>query len=238
MRELFDQIQMLTGKTMSKGRLGEIMTAVDADGDNEVSWQEFARLFQHADQRNRLARRIGQKFQAELEGRGKDLIEAFKRFDTDGDGQLSQQELVEGLKQLRIRISKSEEKELMAVLDADGDGAIDFDELTDFCERAIKPWLEDSNIKQGQWELIGPASSQNFTLKFVGTQGLGAKRANQARRAFGGAVVDTVRALGRSSVPGTVRSDLSRTSSLAPQKRVGESDAGRAGTPGTEVFCN
>ena len=26
-------------------------------------------------------------------------------------------------------------------------------------ERAIKPWLEESNLKAGQWELIGPASS-------------------------------------------------------------------------------
>ena len=47
-------------------------------------------------------------------------------------------------------------------------------------ERAIKPWLEESNIKPGQWELIGPASSQNFSIKFVGTQGLGARRARSA----------------------------------------------------------
>ena len=47
-------------------------------------------------------------------------------------------------------------------------------------EKAIKPWLEESNTKFGQWELIGPASSQNYTIKFVGTQGLGAKRARAA----------------------------------------------------------
>jgi hypothetical protein len=47
-------------------------------------------------------------------------------------------------------------------------------------ERAIKPWLEESNLKAGQWELLGPASSQSFSLKFVGTQGLGGRRARSA----------------------------------------------------------
>jgi hypothetical protein len=47
-------------------------------------------------------------------------------------------------------------------------------------EKAVKPWLEESNLKSRQWELLGPASSQGFTLKFIGTQGLGARRARAA----------------------------------------------------------
>ena len=47
-------------------------------------------------------------------------------------------------------------------------------------ESAIRPWMEDTNLKTGQWELIGPASCQRFAIKFIGTAGLGAKRAKAA----------------------------------------------------------
>ena len=151
-RELFEAIQMLTRKEMSKGKLQEFMTAIDSDGDNEVSWSEFAQVFNRAGERNELAKRVGRKFQAELEGRGKDLLEAFQRFDANGDGKLSKQELTAGFKQMNIKLTRDEESELIAVLDADGDDEIDYGELADFIERATTD--NDDIVQQHQTKQI------------------------------------------------------------------------------------
>ena len=135
-KELFDGIQMLTGKQMSKGKLQEAMAAIDVDGDTEVSWKEFAQQFHRAEQRNTLAKHIGVKFQSALDGRGKSVMDAFQHFDTNGDGKLSKQELLDGFKKLKIKLSHDEVTKLMAVLDSDGDGEISYAELADFCDRA------------------------------------------------------------------------------------------------------
>ncbi|XP_058075602.1 polcalcin Che a 3-like [Magnolia sinica] len=56
----------------------------------------------------------------------------FKRFDTNSDGKISSAELGEALRTLGTA-SPDEIKRLMAEIDTDGDGFIDFKEFTDFC---------------------------------------------------------------------------------------------------------
>jgi Ca2+-binding EF-hand superfamily protein len=46
--ELCRGIESLVGKRLSKGRLQELMQALDDDGDGEVSLVEFAKIFQRA----------------------------------------------------------------------------------------------------------------------------------------------------------------------------------------------
>ncbi|XP_010261836.1 PREDICTED: polcalcin Syr v 3-like [Nelumbo nucifera] len=56
----------------------------------------------------------------------------FKRFDINGDGQISSAELGETLKQLGAA-TPEEIQRMMAEIDTDGDGYISFQEFTDFC---------------------------------------------------------------------------------------------------------
>ena len=65
------------------------------------------------------------------EGEESDLASIFESFDTDGDGTLSRKELVLGLRDFGIRMSKAEAKELMSALDADGDGTIEWEEFAE-----------------------------------------------------------------------------------------------------------
>ncbi|KAK9271521.1 hypothetical protein L1049_001881 [Liquidambar formosana] len=55
----------------------------------------------------------------------------FKRFDANGDGQISASELADALKTLGS-VSTDEVKRMMAEIDTDGDGFISFKEFRDF----------------------------------------------------------------------------------------------------------
>lgn len=57
----------------------------------------------------------------------------FKKFDANGDGQISSAELGEALKTLGS-VTGDEVKRMMAEIDTDGDGFISFQEFTDFAK--------------------------------------------------------------------------------------------------------
>ncbi|KAK9061954.1 hypothetical protein SSX86_019138 [Deinandra increscens subsp. villosa] len=61
------------------------------------------------------------------------LERIFKRFDTNGDGQISSTELGEALKTLGS-VSPEEVQRMMAKLDTNGDGFISYQEYMDFCK--------------------------------------------------------------------------------------------------------
>ncbi|KAL5995201.1 Polcalcin Ole e 3 [Asimina triloba] len=61
-----------------------------------------------------------------------ELERIFKRFDANGDGKISSSELGEALRTLGTA-SPDEIARLMAEIDTDGDGFIDFKEFTEFC---------------------------------------------------------------------------------------------------------
>ena len=65
---------------------------------------------------------------------GDDLGEAFKRFDLDGDGQISCQELGLALTDIcpDIHLASEQIEQLLRAIDSDGDGSIDF---TEFMEK-------------------------------------------------------------------------------------------------------
>ncbi len=58
-----------------------------------------------------------------------DFVEAFKYFDTNGDGKITHSELQRVLKKLEISISKQEVKKMINELDKDGNGTIEYAEV-------------------------------------------------------------------------------------------------------------
>lgn len=59
----------------------------------------------------------------------KDLVEAFKMFDRNGDGKISSVELGTVLRSLGESLTEAELEQMIKVVDADGDGEIDLQEF-------------------------------------------------------------------------------------------------------------
>jgi Ca2+-binding EF-hand superfamily protein len=58
-----------------------------------------------------------------------DFAEAFRYFDTNGDGKITHSELQRVLKKLEINITKQEVKKMIHELDKDGNGTIEYTEV-------------------------------------------------------------------------------------------------------------
>lgn len=58
-----------------------------------------------------------------------ELKRVFATFDKDGDGFITKTELVESLRNLRLMVTDMEAEEMVAKVDANGDGLIEFDEF-------------------------------------------------------------------------------------------------------------
>ncbi|CAN6331897.1 unnamed protein product [Urochloa humidicola] len=80
----------------------------------------------------------------------KQLREIFRRFDMDGDGSLTQLELAALLRSLGLRPTGEEVRALLAGMDADGNGAVEFDELA----AAIAPLLTTQTHLVDQAQLL------------------------------------------------------------------------------------
>ncbi|KAL4586670.1 hypothetical protein LXL04_011312 [Taraxacum kok-saghyz] len=71
----------------------------------------------------------------------------FNRFDTNGDGSISEEELIGVLKSLGSDTSPDEVKRIMKEIDTDSDGSISLDEFVGFC-KGIAGDSEDEDLKE------------------------------------------------------------------------------------------
>jgi Ca2+-binding EF-hand superfamily protein len=62
----------------------------------------------------------------------RDLEDLFEAFDANRDGSVDKYEFEDGLKQLRLDLTRTESKQLMKRFDVDGSGTIDYREFADF----------------------------------------------------------------------------------------------------------
>jgi len=81
----------------------------------------------------RTGRRKSQLDKAEIH----QLKQAFKFFDKNGDGTISTEEIDIVMKSIGLQISKQELDDLMADLDENGDGHMDFDEFVQMMDRRM-----------------------------------------------------------------------------------------------------
>jgi Ca2+-binding EF-hand superfamily protein len=122
-------LQSLTGVGLSAAQLELIMAEVDRDGDDVIDYAEFIEMFRSTDRAAVLAAEVGLELRRRLRRQRAQLLAVFEDFDTNGDGVLSAAEMKRGLQSLGMELSKDEMAQLLQVVDANGDGALDYREF-------------------------------------------------------------------------------------------------------------
>jgi Ca2+-binding EF-hand superfamily protein len=69
----------------------------------------------------------------EAEQKGQTLLQVFLGMDQSSDANLAPEELVAGLRKLKVRMTDEQEEELVRFADKDGDGEINFNEVNPTC---------------------------------------------------------------------------------------------------------
>ncbi|KAJ8951046.1 hypothetical protein NQ314_007746 [Rhamnusium bicolor] len=95
--------------------LRDIISEVDADGSGELEFEEFITL--------------ASRFMVEedAEAMQQELKEAFRLYDKEGNGYITTSTLKEILKELDDKLTSDELDMMIAEIDSDGSGTVDFD---------------------------------------------------------------------------------------------------------------
>jgi len=114
--------EMKNGMKLNDQELEVVFALGDIDQDGEISQSEFVRLmFPAADSGLNKFRNSFRNIH--------EVVAAFKRFDTNNDGSICQQELVNGMRSSNVSFTSCELKAIFAVADINQDGEINFTEF-------------------------------------------------------------------------------------------------------------
>jgi len=91
-----------------------MINEVDADGNGTIDFKEFLEMMT--------------KHMKEADC-DQELREAFKVFDTDGNGKISSDELKQVMRNLGEKLTDEEINEMIREADDDGDGEVDYEEF-------------------------------------------------------------------------------------------------------------
>jgi len=105
------------GQTFEESDLQALIAEVDADGSGQLEFDEFLTLTA--------------KFLVEedAEGMQEELKEAFRLYDKEGNGYIKTSDLKDILRALDDKLTNNELDEMIAEIDTDGSGTVDFDEF-------------------------------------------------------------------------------------------------------------
>ena len=128
--------EMKNGLKLSDQELEVVFALGDIDQDGEISLSEFVRLMCPAAESG--LNRFRNSFRNIQE-----VVSAFKRFDTNGDGALSQQELVHGMRSSGAKLTAAEMKAIFILADVNQDGEVNYIEFIS----ALFPSVSDGLAK-------------------------------------------------------------------------------------------
>merc|ERR550532_1295289 len=114
--------ELKNGMKMSEADLDVVFALGDLDGDGEISMGEFVLIM------SPLAKNAVNRFRNCFKNI-QELVSAFTRFDANGDGSISQQELSSGMRDMRMSFSNEETNAIFAAADINQDGEIAYTEF-------------------------------------------------------------------------------------------------------------
>jgi Ca2+-binding EF-hand superfamily protein len=114
---------------MTEAQLGALMSTLDRDGDRRIDANEFVAAFKRTSASSWLADKVSSDVRSQIRAQRARLEDIFIEFDINGDGLLSRAELQQGLETLGVHLTKGDMRKLMAVVDEDGDGLVDYHEF-------------------------------------------------------------------------------------------------------------
>jgi calcium-binding protein CML len=164
--------ELKNGLRLADDQLAVVFALGDIDQDGEISMAEFIRLMSPSacSSLNRLRNCFKDVA---------DAVVAFKRFDSNGDGALSQQELVAGMKNTGINFDNQECANVFAMADLNQDGEIDYVEFVS----AIFPAAADGLSKfRGR---LGAISDVKMAFKRFDADGDGEISINELKSGAG-----------------------------------------------------
>uniref|UniRef100_A0A4D5RB46 Calglandulin n=1 Tax=Scolopendra viridis TaxID=118503 RepID=A0A4D5RB46_SCOVI len=105
------------GQTFEERDLKDLIDEIDSDGSGELEFEEFLTL---------AARFVTEE---DAEAMQEELREAFRLYDKEGNGYINVSDLREILRALDDSLKEDELDEMIAEIDTDGSGTVDFDEF-------------------------------------------------------------------------------------------------------------
>ncbi|VDO07998.1 unnamed protein product [Brugia timori] len=111
------QILRTMGQAFEERDLKQLIKEFDTDGSGEIEFEEFAAM---------VASFVVEDENAGLE---EELREAFRLYDKEGNGYIAVSDLRDILRALDENVSEEELDEMIADIDTDGSGTVDFDEF-------------------------------------------------------------------------------------------------------------
>jgi hypothetical protein len=114
------------------------LISTQAGPDGEVPYEDFVAFALKQDPATaRIATKVRNEIErlAERDGRAPDYRGAFRELDDDDSGELDQDEFRSAMRNLGLRLSSAELRQLVNLFDADGDGVVSYREFIDFVEK-------------------------------------------------------------------------------------------------------
>jgi len=105
------------GQTFEDNDLAALIDDIDEDGSGELEFEEFAAL---------ASRFVSEEDQEAIQ---QELREAFRLYDKEGNGYINVSDLRDILRALDDNLAEDEVDEMIAEIDTDGSGTVDFDEF-------------------------------------------------------------------------------------------------------------
>ncbi|XP_015922240.1 troponin C [Parasteatoda tepidariorum] len=105
------------GQSFVESELKELITEIDVDGSGELEFDEFLALTSRF------------LVEEDSEAMQEELREAFRMYDKEGNGYINVIDLREILRALDDKLTEDELDEMIAEIDTDGSGTVDFEEF-------------------------------------------------------------------------------------------------------------